>query len=388
MLQSASLRRSAETLLRPVSRRRVMTRTSKFSLCQLLSLVVLLFAVIVHAAQITHLKGDEQIVFHPTLGQRVPGKDAWRLEIRGCVFEPERRRTTLALFREALELREVEWSAAEQGWFEERARLFLADHERGKWIFVRVDGRIFRVGKSAADGTFSGTMIVEATRGTSALRPGALRFEAALPPDDPRRFTGEVFLLDDTGLSMISDIDDTIKITEVRDRRATLRNTFLREFQPVPGMAEFYQMLAQSNAAAFHYVSASPGPLFTPLAEFAQTNGFPAGTFHLKTFRWKDRSFFSLFSDAERYKLSVIEPLLKRFPQRRFILVGDSGERDPEIYAKLAPRFPAQIVGIYIRDVTGETAESPRYREAFKGIAPDLWRVFREPGEMEKAISP
>ena len=52
---------------------------------------------------------------------------------------------------------------------------------------------------------------------------------------------------------VISDIDDTVKITEVRDRHAMLRNTFLREFQPVPGMADFYQTLARSNGAAFHY---------------------------------------------------------------------------------------------------------------------------------------
>lgn len=343
------------------------------------------------AAPVSDLSPDEQIVFYPTIGARLGGSLIWELEIHGCVFETESRRFTLAAFREALELKGTELTPAESAVFNQRARLFLVDNERSHRVVVQVGTRECNLGKSAPNGHFHGKVRVSEAELGLASKPGDGEFvtiRAKLKAKDKRSFVGQVCLLDDTGVSVISDIDDTIKITEVRDRRATLRNTFLREFQPVPGMAEFYQMLAQSNAAAFHYVSASPWPLFTPLAEFAQTNGFPAGTFHLKTFRWKDRSFFSLFSDPERYKLSVIEPLLKRFPQRRFILVGDSGERDPEIYAKLAPRFPAQIVGIYIRAVTGETAESPRYREAFKGIAPDLWRVFREPGEMEKAISP
>jgi hypothetical protein len=356
------------------------------------ALAVVLVAAATPAAEVTRLKPDEQIDFYPTPGQRVPGENAWKLEIRGCVFEPERRRTALALFREAMELKDVELSTAEQITFRERARLFLADHERGKRVFVRIGDKVYSIGKSGADGNFAGEVLLADSEAQKLRRRAAdgswLPFVAELPSGDSRRFAGQALLLEETGVSVISDIDDTIKITAVRDRRVMLRNTFLREFQPAPGMAEFYQTLARSNAATFHYVSASPWQLHPTLAEFVQANGFPAGTFHLKEFRWKDRSFFSLFSDPERYKLGVIEPLLKRFPKRRFILVGDSGERDPEIYAKLAGRFPAQIAGIYIRDVTGETAESRRYREVFRGIARDVWRVFREPGDMVEATSP
>jgi phosphatidate phosphatase APP1 len=151
---------------------------------------------------------------------------------------------------------------------------------------------------------------------------------------------------------VISDIDDTIKITQVRDRRATLRNTFLRPFEPAPGMAEFCQNLARSNHAEFHYVSASPWQLYLPLAEFVRSNGFPSGTFVLKKFRWKDRSFLSLFADPEKYKSAVIEPLLKRFPNRRFVLIGDSGEL-PEIYAGREEISAANRPSL-IRDVTDE----------------------------------
>jgi len=184
---------------------------------------------------------------------------------------------------------------------------------------------------------------------------------------------------------VISDIDDTIKVTEVRDHQATLRNTFLREFQSVPGMAQFYQTLARSNHAAFHYLSASPWQLYEPLNEFVRSNGFPAGTFHLKPFRWKSRSFISLFADPVKYKLSVIEPILKRYPKRQFILIGDSGERDPEIYGELARKFPKQIDQIYIRDVTAETAASTRYDAAFRSVPRAHWQVFRQTVEIRSA---
>ncbi len=351
-------------------------------------------------AQETKLKTDEQIVFYPSTAQRVAGQpNLWRTEIRGCVFEPEKRGMSLATLRAALGLKDVEMTAAEEKVLNERARLFLVDHERGKEIFILVGGKVFPAGRSGADGRFASPVMLrdaELEHRSPTRRdygPGSEHagsetgapFTAALRAGEMRVFSGEVFPLEPEGLSVISDIDDTIKITEVRDRHATLRNTFLREFQPVAGMAEFYQALARSNGVAFHYISASPWELYEPLAVFVRTNGFPAGTFALKPFRWKDKSFFSLFTDPEKYKPNVIEPLLKQFPKRRFILIGDSGERDPEIYAALARKFPRQIGRICIRDVTGESAGVERYQKAFREVPGNMWQIFREPGELKFA---
>ena len=154
-------------------------------------------------------------------------------------------------------------------------------------------------------------------------------------PGDNRRFAGAVQLIGPRGFSVISDIDDTIKITEVGDRRALLANTFLREFREVPGMAALYRRWAKEGVF-FHYVSASPWQLYAPLAAFLEAACYPSGSVHLKGFRWADTSLLDLFSSAEKTKRQAIEPILALFPHRRFILVGDSGERDPEIYAALA----------------------------------------------------
>ena len=134
------------------------------------------------------------------------------------------------------------------------------------------------------------------------------------------------------------------------------------------------------------YVSASPWQLFLPLSEFVRSNGFPAGTFYLKNFRLKDRSFGSLFQNPEEYKPAVIEPLLKQFPNRRFVLVGDSGERDPEVYGALARRFPKQVMRIFIRNVTNEASGSERYERAFHDLPAARWQVFREPAEIMNSL--
>lgn len=104
----------------------------------------------------------------------------------------------------------------------------------------------------------------------------------------PRLFTpaaAELLLIPPTGLSIISDIDDTVKLSDVLNKRELLRNTFLREFVPVDGMAALYQHWEQQHDAVFHYVSASPWQLQPELEAFLRSSGFPLATFHLKSVR-------------------------------------------------------------------------------------------------------
>jgi phosphatidate phosphatase APP1 len=154
------------------------------------------------------------------------------------------------------------------------------------------------------------------------------------------------------GLSVISDIDDTIKRSEVGNYRAMIANTFLKPFQAVPGMPELYGRIA-AGGAAFHYVSGSPWQLYLPLVEFVEARGFPSGSFDLKSFRVKELSTLRGMLQSQRgAKLPPIRRLLGNYPQRRFMMFGDSGEEDPEIYAEAARLHPGQVVGIFIRNVS------------------------------------
>ena len=201
------------------------------------------------------------------------------------------------------------------------------------------------------------------------------------------------------GISVISDIDDTVKISNVTHKKALLRNTFLKEFQPVPGMSNLYQAWQQQFNASFHFVSSSPYQLFTDLEDFRRKYSFPEATFHLKTIRPKDKSLLlKLFSDPLKSKNATISAILERFPDRMFILVGDSGEKDPEVYGHLARTYATQIVSIFIRkipakqvakqagkqatEVDQEAVFAERMEQAFAGIPSSQWRVFEDAEEV------
>lgn len=331
------------------------------------------------AAQISK---DEAVVFFPTVAQRVG--DAWEAEVRGWVFEVEPRKALLAVFRKGLGLDESS-DAQARAIFADRARLFLADNERGKKVSVKIGKAVYPLGASAANGHFAATIklsVDEVKRLFGA--DGRILFRAVTAVGDTREFVGAIHLLEDTGLSVISDIDDTIKISHVLDKKELLANTFHRPFKAVPGMAEMYRGW-EGQGMRFHYLSAGPWQLYPPLAEWVQTERFPHGSFQMKEFRWKDRTALNLFEKPEEYKLPAIEGLLRRFPKRRFLLVGDSGEKDPEVYGAVARKFPEQIIRILIRDVTGENAVAERYATAFGDVPATKWRIFKEAAEVKDA---
>jgi phosphatidate phosphatase APP1 len=355
------------------------------TLAQILALLLVATAA---RAQTSNIKTDQTIAFFPGVGRHTADGKAWELQIRGCVYEFENRPVELTVFRAALGLEHVKMNADELATFKDRARLFLVDNKGGRKVVVQLGGKDYPMEKSSPNGHFTGTIRLtdnEVARLRTNSNDGRIQVQATR--HDGHIFAGVVDLLDDSGITVISDIDDTIKITEVLRRNEMLRHTFLEPFQPVPGMAAAYQSWARTPGTRFDYVSASPWQLYLPLSIFIHSNGFPEGTFELKLFRLKDTSFLSLFESPETYKLQVIEPLLKAFPNQRFVFVGDSGERDPEAYSALARKYPRQVTHIFIRNVTNQGPDSPRFRTDFQGLPATLWQVFKDPAELPVTLT-
>jgi len=194
-----------------------------------------------------------------------------------------------------------------------------------------------------------------------------------------------VFLVPRRGVSVISDIDDTIKETNVHERHAMLVNTFLREFQPITGMTELYRRW-HDRGAMFHYVSSSPWQLYQPLAQHFAEIELPPGSFHLRAFRLRDHMLRRIFLGRRPVKGLVIKNILQRFPLRKFVLVGDSGEYDPEIYGAIARRFPGQVTSILIRRVPGQRIAPFRWERAFRKLPAGMWQLFDEAAEIEDAL--
>jgi phosphatidate phosphatase APP1 len=86
-------------------------------------------------------------------------------------------------------------------------------------------------------------------------------------------------------------------------------------------------------------------------------------------------------------KASVLKSLLRAFPLRQFVLVGDSGERDPEIYGSLARRFGAQITQIFIREVPQRDMGVSRWEKAFHGLTHTAWQVFHSPADLPNLLT-
>ncbi len=157
-------------------------------------------------------------------------------------------------------------------------------------------------------------------------------------------------------LGLISDIDDTILVSDVLNKRRLLANTFLKnpaQRQAVPGMAELYQSVLARNpepaSAALFYLSASPSQIAGSLTDFLARQNFPPGVLLTKQInREVDKD--SLFATME-YKIGRIETIFADLPQQRFILVGDDSEKDPETYDAIRSRYPERVEAIWIRRV-------------------------------------
>jgi hypothetical protein len=327
------------------------------------------------------LRPDEQVLLFPSTARSLP-EGGGQARIEAWVHELERRPGANALLAHYLDLDLDELPDAERARFTARTQLFRIDSERGRVLHIRFDGgALLALPASGADGRVSA--VVANDGGARAFDgPSWLEYAVLMPDEDPRQFAGRVLWLPEAGLSIVSDIDDTIKHTQVHDRREMLLNTFAREFEPVPGMAAWLQRCAAAEpAASFHYVSGGPHQLYPALEEFLRAHAFPPGTVHLRSVDLA-REIFAAGSGTRTHKLAVIGQLLDDFPRRRFVLVGDSGEQDPEIYGELARSFPGRIAAILIRDVTGEPADAERYAQALRDVPPRLVTLFTDPDRL------
>lgn len=347
------------------------------------------------------------IIFFPTYARRIPGERRWRATVAGMIsrpLPPQSRRRTLAIgvIRRLLELDETQLQSEV---FQRRADAFLFQRVAGEPVRIRIGDQLVQAGLSDRVGHFQRTIdLDEAQIDAVADPPGGgsrwLSYEAVREADGETAAWsggsssregsegGRIQLVDEAGLSVVSDIDDTVKVTNVANRRELLANTLLREFTAVDGMADVYRSW-QREGAVFHYVSASPWQLARCLCGFLRDVDLPAGSMHLKLFRLKDSTPLGRLPSRKHSKRRIIEKIMADFPDRRFLLVGDSGERDPELYAAIARRHPRQVAAVAIRRVEARhprrTIEDRVDRLARRLPAGTL-RIFEQPPDLAKLV--
>lgn len=175
------------------------------------------------------------------------------------------------------------------------------------------------------------------------------------------RATGSVLLPMRARFGVISDLDDTVVQSSVTSflkmvKIALLNNAHTR--LPFEGVASFYRALQEGMGREFNpifYVSSSPWNLYDLLEDFLDVHGLPAGPLFLKD--WSPTTV----RGHEKHKIATIYTLLQTYPELPFILIGDSGEEDPEIYHRVVREHPGRIRAIYIRDVTTKERDDAVY---------------------------
>jgi phosphatidate phosphatase APP1 len=160
----------------------------------------------------------------------------------------------------------------------------------------------------------------------------------------------------DSDYMVISDIDDTILISHStrilkKLRLMLFKNAMTRS--PFEGVAAFYRALheaGEKGKRSIFYVSSSEWNLYDLLVDFFQFKGIPRGTLLLSDARLQ---LFSLFRSGNKHhhKYNQIRQLFELYYDQDFILIGDSGQRDPEIYLNIAEMFPSRVKAIYIRRI-------------------------------------
>jgi phosphatidate phosphatase APP1 len=162
---------------------------------------------------------------------------------------------------------------------------------------------------------------------------------------------------------VISDIDDTIVVSHATNFLKMARVLFLgnaRTRLPFAGVAAFYRALEQGapngrvsgGPNPFFYVSSSPWNVYDLLSDFMDLQGIPRGPLLLRDYDLDHRRLLH-FSHRD-YKLGHIRHVLDTYPHLPFLLIGDSGQEDPEIYHQVVQEYPGRVQAVYIRDVAGK----------------------------------
>jgi hypothetical protein len=188
------------------------------------------------------------------------------------------------------------------------------------------------------------------------------------------------FLVPPQGITILSDIDDILRVTKIYQPKEGLLNSFAKPFEPWMNMPAVYANWSRSlpNSTHFHYLTTTPEQVTRIYMDFIYKT-YPGGSFDTRPLN---------FSDVKA-TLSIRDYLLRRilatFPQRKFVLVADTSNSDVmKAYPQLAHDFPAQVQCILLRNTSATDPEDkfPYDTSGFKGLDQNKYMFFRTPDDL------
>jgi phosphatidate phosphatase APP1 len=205
------------------------------------------------------------------------------------------------------------------------------------------------------------------TLSVPGLEPGWHRVHATVPPgsggQDEAVGRGRVVVPSKAArVAVISDIDDTVLRTGLTEGMSALLTSMVGDANSrsaIPGMASLYRGLARTGGdgtaeATYFYVSTGSWAMYPVLTSFLQGRGFPRGPLFLTDWGPTDRY---IVRSGSEHKRKAIARLLDAYPDTSFVLIGDSGQADADVYLEFAATHRSQVAAIVILDVGEHLAE-------------------------------
>lgn len=170
---------------------------------------------------------------------------------------------------------------------------------------------------------------------------------------------------------IISDVDDTVLVSHATNLRKKLYLLLTKNYESrkaFNGIREFYEELCgHKEENKFFYVSSSEWNLYDFLESFMEFNSLPKGVYLLQDIKSGLMDLFKSGGGSHMHKADKIRMLIDSYPDSKFVLVGDSGQRDPDIYKQIALEYPDKIKQIYIRDI--KSSRRDKVREMVEELA-------------------
>ncbi|OTA96331.1 hypothetical protein M434DRAFT_392989 [Hypoxylon sp. CO27-5] len=187
------------------------------------------------------------------------------------------------------------------------------------------------------------------------------------------------YLVPPTGFTIISDIDDILRVTKIYDPKEGLLNSFARAFTPWMNMPEIYaNWSATIPNFHFHYLTTTPEQVTRNYMEFIYKT-YPLGSFDTRPLNFSD------VSATLSIRKALLDKIFQTFPQRKFVLVADTSNSDVmKDYPQLVRDYPSQVQCIFLRNTTATDSSDlfPYDTSGFEGMDQRQYMFFVTPDDL------
>ncbi|KAL2404886.1 hypothetical protein ABEF93_008108 [Exophiala dermatitidis] len=187
------------------------------------------------------------------------------------------------------------------------------------------------------------------------------------------------YLVSDEGLTVISDIDDILRVTKIYQPKEGLLNSFARPFTPWMNMPDIYRNWSVSLPNMhFHYLTTTPEQITRNYMQFIYAT-YPGGSFDTRPLNFSD------VSATLSIRKWLLERIFQTFPHRKFILVADTSNSDVmRDYPEMATEYPGQVQCIFLRNTSSTDSgdKFPYNTEGFKNLNQQSYMFFRVPDDL------